>query len=175
MSGLWQAILDEPFAVDLRLIYADALDDSGDEHRAEFVRVQCELETCTERTRRSFLKEREKELLVHWHAWLPDLPDRYWLRHGPLLIQRTPIVEVLLDQPDHGRFDLRCTDLNLAGKDYWIWHQQVETYNGNSQLPIEIYNLLEGAVNPHHKQYLSQEDAMHALTHACLRYAREKK
>lgn len=42
-DALLQAILDEPDADDLRLIYADWLEDHGEEERAEFIRVQCEL------------------------------------------------------------------------------------------------------------------------------------
>ncbi len=40
LAGLLQAIIEEPDSDDLRLIYADALADNGDEARAEFVRDQ---------------------------------------------------------------------------------------------------------------------------------------
>lgn len=39
---LLQSILNDPFDYDLRLIYADALEEAGDCDRAEFVRVQCD-------------------------------------------------------------------------------------------------------------------------------------
>ncbi len=39
-----RAIIDEPASDDLRMIFADWLDEHGDAARAEFIRVQCELE-----------------------------------------------------------------------------------------------------------------------------------
>jgi len=42
-AGLLADIIENPEADDLRLIYADWLDDHGEEERAEFIRVQVEL------------------------------------------------------------------------------------------------------------------------------------
>ena len=42
-DALFRAILDNPDDDDVRLIYADWLDDQGDSARAEFIRVQIEL------------------------------------------------------------------------------------------------------------------------------------
>jgi uncharacterized protein (TIGR02996 family) len=42
-DGLFRAILEEPRRDDLRLIYADWLDEHGEPGRAEFIRVQVEL------------------------------------------------------------------------------------------------------------------------------------
>ena len=42
-AGFLAAICEQPHDVGLRLIYADWLEDHGEEGRAEFVRVQCEL------------------------------------------------------------------------------------------------------------------------------------
>lgn len=41
-KGLLQTIIEEPEADDLRLLYADWLEDNGEPERAELIRVQCE-------------------------------------------------------------------------------------------------------------------------------------
>lgn len=73
------AILAEPERDDLRLIYADWLEESGQEERGEFVRVQCELDplrkhghgaayphegSCDKCLRAARLERRERELLT---------------------------------------------------------------------------------------------------------------
>lgn len=50
-TGLLRAILDLPECDNARLAYADALEESGDAERAEFIRVQCELETTADHVR----------------------------------------------------------------------------------------------------------------------------
>jgi uncharacterized protein (TIGR02996 family) len=54
-----------------RLVYADWLEENGDAARAEFIRVQCELERCTpDDDRRAALQRREAALLKrHKSAW----------------------------------------------------------------------------------------------------------
>lgn len=42
-TGFLTAICEDPHDVGLRLIYADWLEDNGEEARAEFIRVQCQL------------------------------------------------------------------------------------------------------------------------------------
>jgi uncharacterized protein (TIGR02996 family) len=42
-AAFLEAIADNPDDDTPRLVYADWLDDHGDAHRAEFIRVQCEL------------------------------------------------------------------------------------------------------------------------------------
>src|SRR5205823_9469231 len=57
-----------------RLIYADWLDDHGDEARAEFIRVQCALARQARPERRAELERREHELLsANRQAWLGPL------------------------------------------------------------------------------------------------------
>ncbi len=89
-DGMLQAILREPRADDLRLIWADALTESGEEERGEFVRVQCRLVElddvlmdsgdeecggtdciCKNRKR---LRRRERELLTEatLRNWFPE-------------------------------------------------------------------------------------------------------
>lgn len=52
-----------------RLVYADWLEETGDTDRAEFIRVQCELQTRNiPKKRRELLRQREGELL-ETHGW----------------------------------------------------------------------------------------------------------
>jgi hypothetical protein len=54
------------------LVFADWLDEHGESARAEFIRVQCELETSKlAKTRRKELRLRERALLdAHRHEWI---------------------------------------------------------------------------------------------------------
>jgi uncharacterized protein (TIGR02996 family) len=74
---LFQAILADPGDDGLRLIYADWLEERGDEARAEFIRVQCALAKMDkDDPRRAELELRERELLAgHREAWLGELPS----------------------------------------------------------------------------------------------------
>src|SRR5262245_744027 len=62
-----------------RLVFADWLDDHGDPARAEFIRVQCELEPMRDRyeiDRAAELHRREEELLwKHGMTWLSPMPE----------------------------------------------------------------------------------------------------
>src|SRR5256885_1719791 len=74
--ALWSAILANPLDDAPRLVYADWLQERGDEERGEFIRVQIELENLgpdrrTGRKRRPALEAREKGLLAaHRDEWL---------------------------------------------------------------------------------------------------------
>jgi len=75
-----------------RLVYADWLDESGEPAaaaRAEFIRVQCELERCaSDHDRRMSLQKRERQLLKkHAAQWLADLSA------AQVLADRDPIVD----------------------------------------------------------------------------------
>jgi uncharacterized protein (TIGR02996 family) len=66
-----QAILETPDDDAPRLVYADWLEDHQQSERAEFIRVQCQLEKMdADEEQRSELKWRESELLrLHGEAW----------------------------------------------------------------------------------------------------------
>src|SRR4051812_37871519 len=70
-----EAVAEAPDELGPRLRYADYFDEQatpGAAARAEFIRVQCALDSVAE-TDRSFdrLRRREKELLeAHWHVWM---------------------------------------------------------------------------------------------------------
>src|SRR6478735_626738 len=63
-----------------RLVFADWLEDQGQSHRAEFIRVQCQLDALDDGDpRREALEERERELLaVHRGEWMRPLPSWVW-------------------------------------------------------------------------------------------------
>src|SRR5438874_2139584 len=69
------AIREAPDDDTHRLVYADWLDDHGDEARAEFIRVQVELARLPGKdARRPGLEKRETELLAaHRESWLGPL------------------------------------------------------------------------------------------------------
>jgi uncharacterized protein (TIGR02996 family) len=73
---LLRAIIEDPDADDLRLIYADWLHDHGDAARAEFIRVQVRLAKMdADDPERPALEDREQELLDdHRENWLQVLP-----------------------------------------------------------------------------------------------------
>lgn len=82
-QGFLDAILEEPDNDGHRLIFADWLDENGDPERAEFIRVQCELESLPKWDVRYLpLKLREIELLCQheedWRADLPEIRGVYW-------------------------------------------------------------------------------------------------
>lgn len=86
------AILAAPADAALRLIFADWLEQQGDDARSEFIRVQCELATlgggqimghggcgnprCKECNRRS-LRRRERESCMSIRKWTDDLPGSW--------------------------------------------------------------------------------------------------
>lgn len=92
MKGLVQAVIDNPNDDDIRLIYADALEEQGTERatkQAELIRVQIEL---VKDELQLGLRMRESELL----AWASDclVPAGWWACHWtvePLGRQRSMI------------------------------------------------------------------------------------
>jgi uncharacterized protein (TIGR02996 family) len=73
LTALHAAIIDAPTDRTVRLVYADALDESGElAHvaRAEFIRAQVQLETMVYDTERAQLEARCAELFAeHWIDW----------------------------------------------------------------------------------------------------------
>ncbi len=66
-----KAIIDRPEDDLPRLVYADFLEETGDEARAEFIRVQCELARLhVDDPMRAALAIREAELLGNREAWI---------------------------------------------------------------------------------------------------------
>jgi uncharacterized protein (TIGR02996 family) len=95
-----QAIREDPEDDAPRLIYADWLDEHGEAERAEFIRVQCELEHMAPADPRyPDLHVRQLEMLAEYErAWLGDWADRLvrWEFKGGLLHAVTITPEVFL-------------------------------------------------------------------------------
>jgi uncharacterized protein (TIGR02996 family) len=79
-DALLEAIRDEPDNPDLRLVYADWLDETGDAARARFIRTSCAHERLARTDPRRHALGREAGGLLHRHrrAWLGPL----WARLG---------------------------------------------------------------------------------------------
>ncbi len=96
LAGLMESIRADPNNDDLRLVYADRLEEMGEVERSEFIRTQVQLEplrgtvcTCPSYGPTDLLCQwdlfeklcdRERELLQqHWCQWNPydDLPDNW--------------------------------------------------------------------------------------------------
>ena len=82
-EGLLRDIIDNPHDDTPRRAYADWLDEHGDAARADFIRVQINLEGLgPDDPRRGGLEERERSLLcahrAAWRAALPALPGVDW-------------------------------------------------------------------------------------------------
>jgi uncharacterized protein (TIGR02996 family) len=88
-----------------RLAYADWLEEHGDPARAEFIRLQCELEPirgCYEQERACALHERENQLLLHHQAtWFP--PMLRWPHYGFVDFRRGLVDTIAL--PAHHYLD----------------------------------------------------------------------
>ncbi len=76
-SAFIEALRETPDDADLRLVYADWLDDAGDS-RGELVRLQCELDgTPLANPRRQVLQEAIREVCTKWQPdWLAPLQRR---------------------------------------------------------------------------------------------------
>ena len=83
--ALYETVCDHPLDDVPRLVYADWLQENGDEARAEFIRVQCELESTTDFGDDYFLlRQRESELWeAHRRRWAEGLPADLGGEHGP--------------------------------------------------------------------------------------------
>jgi uncharacterized protein (TIGR02996 family) len=138
-DALLQEILANPDDDTPRLVYADYVEEHGDEARADFIRIQCQLARMDEGdARRPALEAREKQLQdAHRSAWLDPFyfrgvflwefrrgfvervtmhADRF-LKHAAALFDLAPVREAVLDNVS-GCFSrlVRCRHLaRLAG------------------------------------------------------------
>jgi uncharacterized protein (TIGR02996 family) len=113
-TGFLQEILTHPDDDAPRLVYADWLDDHGDEMRAEFIRLQIELAGMEEwDARRPELERRQKRLLAaHAREWGEGLGKKVYgpeFRRGFLEVAEfTPKVFHARAEELFRRFPLRC-------------------------------------------------------------------
>jgi uncharacterized protein (TIGR02996 family) len=118
-----QSIIENPEDDTPRLVYADWLDEHGQPERAEFIRVQCELDkTGEDDPRRQGLKEREQGLLQeHRKRWVEplnplvlwagfcrgfveevDIQAETFLARADTLFRLAPVRSLLLSEPGDG-------------------------------------------------------------------------
>lgn len=90
------AVRANPADDTVRLVFADWLDDHGEPERAEFIRVQCELEPLREKlddSRVQALWQREDELLAeHFPRWAGSVADLGAIepQFGPVFVRGFP-------------------------------------------------------------------------------------
>ena len=103
-EALLRNIIKKPDDDAPRLIYADWLEEQGQEERAEFIRVQCKREKVWQYPHLLQLKQREKELLDgwavpekirNWSAWAGDFLTNAAGDTG-LLFYRGFVTEIVL-------------------------------------------------------------------------------
>lgn len=197
MDGLLQAILEEPDSDDLRLIYADWLDEHGQEGRAEFIRVQVELAELLSHgcggyfcddflghfgCRLLRLQELERKILTVSNA-LRWTPNRFFGRVNRVVFRRGLIDEITVCYDDWLKYwsdllqEQPIQKVRLAGKHplctgsgaMWRWYDSPATWQQRFELPRELVLLLEGASSSASltKWYPSEEAALDALSVAC--------
>lgn len=101
-SAFLQSIADRPDDDAPRLVFADWLDERGESGRAEFIRIQCELESSKlDKKRKQELRLRERELLnLHRRDWIEavELPIE------DVAFDRGMIARARLSSWDGGKF-----------------------------------------------------------------------
>jgi uncharacterized protein (TIGR02996 family) len=126
-EALWQAILADPDDDTPRLVYADWLEEHGDEadrDRAEFIRLQIERARLPEfDPRRPVLKSREQELLDrHGGEWRKELPG--WLRSENCWFRRGFVARVSLTAARFLRGRNRLLDGQAPLEGVWLRNMQ---------------------------------------------------
>ncbi|HEY5934326.1 MAG TPA: TIGR02996 domain-containing protein [Kofleriaceae bacterium] len=103
LHAVLDAIRVTPDDDELRLVYADALEESGELERAELIRAHV-----TKAERAAALQvERDKVLatqLVRWRSdrglvWHVEARIEEWLAHGPQLFETEPITSIVVRDP----------------------------------------------------------------------------
>ncbi|VTR99880.1 leucine-rich repeat-containing protein typical subtype : Uncharacterized protein OS=Nitrospina gracilis (strain 3/211) GN=NITGR_1010043 PE=4 SV=1: LRR_7: LRR_6: LRR_6 [Gemmata massiliana] len=74
-DALYRAVLDNPDDDTLRLVYADALEESGDPRRATFIRTHVELSRIPEYDPASIARRHNQKKKTTGERWVPDLPS----------------------------------------------------------------------------------------------------
>ena len=107
LPPLLLAIINDPENTDLRMVYADWLDDQGYEVRADLIRVQCELaEGNPSPERRAQLLENEERLFAGWTKRFPHFREYHMERGFCISVSTLPseyndkdLGQLLLDSP----------------------------------------------------------------------------
>ncbi|MEO8702390.1 MAG: TIGR02996 domain-containing protein [Kofleriaceae bacterium] len=132
-AQLLSAIRTHPTDDDLRLVYADALEEAGELPRADLIRIQVELARGpTEALRareRAHLTRYEADLAPpHATSWRFDrglaveaaADAQTWIAHGKAMLAAAPIATIAIDDPE-GDWDPMATARELATKSWLRW------------------------------------------------------
>jgi uncharacterized protein (TIGR02996 family) len=87
-DGLLQAILDDPYDDDVRLVYADWLEDHDQTERAGFIRLQIELARLPKRDKGRKRREKREKALLAEHAQEWFAPPAGWLAGVQFRVRR---------------------------------------------------------------------------------------
>ncbi len=183
---LLRRILEDPADTTVRLIYADWLEEHGQEERAEFIRLQIRL----------LGWERARELLDSYgRDWSPALcgegvarsvggfvytfyrgfveevacETADWLVHGPAVVACQPVLRVTLTDKRSGQ---PFVHLDTGARQGWYWAEGEQ----EDEPPWRLPECLMARLHPRPPQrvYDSEAEANAALSHACLAWAREQ-
>ena len=113
-----------------RLVFADWLDENGDEARGEFIRVQCELPSCEHGSRRLHLSRREQDLLNECQdVWIEYLrPFMYEWSDKPWAFRRGFVERLELQSEtfvEHGEELLTLTPIRDAVFPDEEWYEEL--------------------------------------------------
>jgi uncharacterized protein (TIGR02996 family) len=98
-----------------------------------------------------------------------------FLTHAAALFSAHPVEVVRLSnrQPHTGRFHSDDgSGWEFQDRRFWLWDHQRPNSSACNHLPYDLYERLDRSVSPWHKQYLSEVDALAALSDACVAYGR---
>ncbi len=175
LAGLLASVLANPGDDLPRLVYADALEESGQEERAKFIRGQIE---------RHGTPAAEKELdrlglgatVYGWDAELKDTGIGFaysrgfvseiwcglqsWFDEGWELVRRYPVERVMI------------TDKRPSHDDRWYVDGDVGP--DEATLPRRLYGLVRGQSFSGRKSFRDESAAERALSDACLAFARRQ-
>jgi uncharacterized protein (TIGR02996 family) len=113
-AALLQAVLQNPDDDLIRLVYADWLQENGDEDRAEFIRFQIRLAAAdpADEPNRWYLKARVKELLrLHLAEW-----------EGAIRDQIGPYYELRFERGFLGRVSVTAAEFIRHGEEWFTQH-----------------------------------------------------
>lgn len=117
-------------------------------------------------------------LLLTWRRGFPasvDCHQEAWLKWGPQIVQRAPVVDISLCD----RAPLRYHD-EAAQMFWWMWlcypGGYYATAHSSSHLSVELYRWqsIDAVAGDNHCRYPSKEEALRALRRACLCQARHE-
>lgn len=191
LERLYRAIITDPSNLDLRLVYADLLEESDYHERAELIRVQIELGGRTDDGRKHSaamieeLAKREQELLVQSAQWcegqrmsllfsngFPDIvscSQEDWMRWGYSVVRSAPVVYVILLDTEPAKLDYeRCYWTDRHNRPIAIGEHNVAgrifSFIKLKQMLLENYYPIKVAENV--------REAKDALSAACIAFAR---